>query len=86
MNHDRKREKSSDAKLAEQKVANAAKFISYKKNLTDKALTKIRNNIHDEEGMELSQKILEINTEFYTMWNYRRDTLKKFTEEKCLIL
>lgn len=52
------------------------------KNLTDKALTKIRNNIHDEEGMELSQKILEINTEFYTMWNYRRDTLKKFTEEK----
>jgi len=55
MNHDRKREKSSDAKLAEQKVANAAKFISYK-NLTDKALTKIRNNIHDEEGMELSQK------------------------------
>jgi len=36
MNHDRKREKSSDAKLAEQK----AKFASYK-NLTDKALTKV---------------------------------------------
>jgi len=34
------------------------------------------------EVLDLSAKLLELNTEFYTLWNYRREILSSLLKEK----
>jgi hypothetical protein len=40
-------------------------------------------NILSAESFGLTQKILEINPEFYTLWNFRRDIILHMTEKGC---
>ncbi|TRM57599.1 hypothetical protein BD626DRAFT_514411 [Schizophyllum amplum] len=43
--------------------------------LNDAILTKKRNHEMTREAFDLTTKMLEINPEFYTVWNYRRNIL-----------
>jgi hypothetical protein len=36
----------------------------------------------DENALAATKKVLEMNTEFYTLWNYRRQILEKWAQEK----
>jgi len=40
-------------------------------------MKKKSNLVFDEGGMELSAKIIEYNSEYYSSWNYRREFFKK---------
>ena len=51
------------------KLLAAAKFNA----LSDAFLGMKRAGKHDEEALKLSMKVLELNPEFYTAWNFRRE-------------
>lgn len=41
-----------------------------------------KDNVADERALAASKKVLEMNTEHYTLWNYRRQVLEKWAQEK----
>jgi len=53
------------------KEAAAAKFNT----LSSAVLEMKRESKHDEESLKMSMKVLEINPEFYSAWNFRRQIL-----------
>jgi hypothetical protein len=55
--------------VSQAKLAAAAKFNA----LADAVLGMKRAGKYDEEGLKLSMKVLELNPEFYTAWNFRRE-------------
>ncbi|KFM63459.1 Geranylgeranyl transferase type-2 subunit alpha, partial [Stegodyphus mimosarum] len=42
---------------------------------TNKIFSKREHGEYDEEGLELTGRLLEQNPDFYTLWNYRREIL-----------
>eukprot|EP01111_Echinosteliopsis_oligospora_P011199 TRINITY_DN3634_c0_g1_i1.p1 TRINITY_DN3634_c0_g1~~TRINITY_DN3634_c0_g1_i1.p1 ORF type:complete len:314 (-),score=69.66 TRINITY_DN3634_c0_g1_i1:1-942(-) len=50
--------------------------------LSDKFMHFNKNKIYNEEGLKIAKQTIEMNTEFYTVWNYRRRALESFSETK----
>jgi geranylgeranyl transferase type-2 subunit alpha len=70
MQHGRRKVAVSQEKLD----ARAQKALKYKA-LETTALELRTQHIHDAHSLEVSKKVLSVNPEFYTMWNYRREIL-----------
>eukprot|EP01064_Diplonema_japonicum_P029158 TRINITY_DN4643_c0_g2_i1.p1 TRINITY_DN4643_c0_g2~~TRINITY_DN4643_c0_g2_i1.p1 ORF type:complete len:332 (+),score=64.46 TRINITY_DN4643_c0_g2_i1:32-1027(+) len=68
--HDRKREEQSET----EKRNTAAKIAAYKK-LCELCIGMRKQNLHTLEAYKTVEKILLINPEFYTMWNYKKEIL-----------
>ncbi|KAI5960362.1 BET4 [Candida pseudojiufengensis] len=49
--------------------------IKYYRELTDYLLQSKKEHIYDEENFKLTTTLLNLNPEFYTIWNYRREIL-----------
>jgi len=45
---------------------------------------KHKANIYDKESLELTTQILQLNAEFYTLWNYRRKIFVAWKETKSI--
>ncbi|ETW85709.1 hypothetical protein HETIRDRAFT_470846 [Heterobasidion irregulare TC 32-1] len=60
----------------EKKQKEKAKLAAYLA-LTDKVLSKKKSNDWSGEAFELTSRLLNINPEFYTIWNYRRNILTR---------
>ena len=75
--HDRKREEQSEAS----KQLLAAKIGAYK-GLMEACLKLRGGKVYTAEALKMTDKILMINPEFYTMWNYRREILKHLIEQE----
>jgi hypothetical protein len=44
-----------------------------------------KDNVMDENALAATKKVLEMNTEYYTLWNYRRKILEKWAGEKYIL-
>lgn len=60
----------------EKKQKEKAKLAAYLA-LTDEVLSKKKSNDWSGEAFELTSRLLNINPEFYTIWNYRRNILTR---------
>nr|GAT59587.1 Rab geranylgeranyltransferase [Mycena chlorophos] len=74
--HGVKRVKHTPEQLAAKKVKEQAKIAEYVA-LSDEVLAKKAANDWSPEAFELTTRMLQINPEFYTVWNYRRNILLK---------
>lgn len=54
--------------------------INYYRKLNDLVLTNYRNNVFNEQAFKDTTQLLALNPQYYTIWNYRRQILKKFYE------
>ncbi|KAI0721632.1 rab-protein geranylgeranyltransferase [Cerioporus squamosus] len=70
--HGVKRVRYSREALAAQKERERAKLQEFQ-SLTAEVLS--RNSKYDKEAFDLTTRLLHVNPEFYTVWNYRRDIL-----------
>eukprot|EP00026_Physarum_polycephalum_P011444 Phypoly_transcript_11671.p1 GENE.Phypoly_transcript_11671~~Phypoly_transcript_11671.p1 ORF type:complete len:334 (+),score=48.20 Phypoly_transcript_11671:98-1099(+) len=52
--------------------------------VTDVAMSLYKDHVMDENALEATKKVLTMNTEFYTLWNYRRQILEKWAQEQTL--
>lgn len=59
----------------QQKLAREATKIKNYKALTQSILTKKENKVYNATAFDQTTEILNINPEFYTIWNYRRDII-----------
>lgn len=50
--------------------------------VTSKVFAKREAKEYDDEGLELTARILEKNPDFYTLWNYRREILLSLKDTK----
>eukprot|EP01083_Nonionella_stella_P040566 110054_1 len=66
----------SDAEKADRK-----RKIEKYRYLTSKVLNLRKQRSYSEESLKLCTTVLEINPEYYTMWNFRREILQKFFED-----
>ena len=41
-----------------------------------------QNGELDEEGLRLTGQLLIVNPDFYTLWNYRRETLQHLKDDR----
>jgi len=78
--HGRKRE--DEEKLTADQRSECQRKIGKYVALKDAVLAKRSTQALDEEAYQLSAKLLEINPDFYSLWNYRRDILNHFFETK----
>eukprot|EP00754_Rhynchopus_humris_P023241 Rhum_TRINITY_DN14827_c15_g1::Rhum_TRINITY_DN14827_c15_g1_i1::g.122135::m.122135/K14050/RABGGTA; geranylgeranyl transferase type-2 subunit alpha len=76
--HDRKREELND--VGKKKLA--AKITAYKE-LCKTCMALRKQRVYTPEALKLLDKILMVNPEFYTMWNYRRELLQALLEADC---
>lgn len=72
--HGVKRVRQSPEALAAKKEKEQAKLNSYLE-LTQTVLAKKKSKDWSGEAFDLTTKLLQVNPEFYTVWNYRRDIL-----------
>ncbi|GMM36806.1 Rab geranylgeranyltransferase [Saccharomycopsis crataegensis] len=72
--HGVKRQKY-DAELRKRKLAKDVAKIENYRGLTNQFFIKRDSNDHSLETFKLTSTILNINPEFYTVWNYRREIL-----------
>eukprot|EP01060_Flectonema_neradi_P000926 TRINITY_DN10547_c0_g1_i1.p1 TRINITY_DN10547_c0_g1~~TRINITY_DN10547_c0_g1_i1.p1 ORF type:complete len:337 (+),score=61.60 TRINITY_DN10547_c0_g1_i1:56-1012(+) len=68
--HDRKREEMTEAAKKQLMV----KIAAYRE-LYEKCLEMRKKKIYSETALKTLDKVLMINPEFYTMWNYRKEIL-----------
>lgn len=61
------------------KQAKDAPKIQKYRTLTDSVLDKRLNSSYNQESFDLTTKLLNLNPELYTIWNFRRDILSNFT-------
>lgn len=61
------------------KQAKDAPKIQKYRTLTDSVLDKQLNSSYNQESFDLTTKLLNLNPELYTIWNFRRDILSNFT-------
>jgi geranylgeranyl transferase type-2 subunit alpha len=60
-----------NASKPEEEAASAAKAVQLR-SLQSQFMTNHHDKIYTNEAIELSTKLLEINPEAYTAWNYRK--------------
>eukprot|EP00455_Lapot_gusevi_P011112 TRINITY_DN1510_c0_g1_i1.p1 TRINITY_DN1510_c0_g1~~TRINITY_DN1510_c0_g1_i1.p1 ORF type:complete len:318 (-),score=60.32 TRINITY_DN1510_c0_g1_i1:12-965(-) len=77
--HGRKRVDPNSVSV-EEKQEKQKKIAKYVK-LAETALLMRQNKIYTHEAFELTKKILEVNPEFYTLWNYRKEILLSLFEQ-----
>ncbi|GFT00358.1 geranylgeranyl transferase type-2 subunit alpha [Nephila pilipes] len=70
-------EEQAEAKRREQQEK-----LKIYSSVTGKIFAKREAEEHDEEGLELTARILEKNPDFYTLWNYRREILLSLKDTK----
>jgi geranylgeranyl transferase type-2 subunit alpha len=76
--HGRKRvDKSAPAEPEEERQERLKKIAKYTK-LSETVLGLRAAQVMTPEAFALTTKLLEINPEIYTLWNYRRDMLLHF--------
>uniref|UniRef100_A0A0K0F8V0 Geranylgeranyl transferase type-2 subunit alpha n=1 Tax=Strongyloides venezuelensis TaxID=75913 RepID=A0A0K0F8V0_STRVS len=63
-----------------QEKEKALKAVSYR-NLCNAINIKLKNEVYDEELMNLSAQILEKNPDVYTLWNVRKKYIEKVINE-----
>lgn len=69
--HHVKRVKQSKEAIEAKKQREQSKIKEYLA-LCDEVLTRKTSNDYSQDAFTLTQKLLQINPEFYTIWNYRR--------------
>ncbi|SMN18621.1 similar to Saccharomyces cerevisiae YJL031C BET4 Alpha subunit of Type II geranylgeranyltransferase required for vesicular transport between the endoplasmic reticulum and the Golgi [Maudiozyma saulgeensis] len=72
--HGVKRKQYSREILKQKHLQDQLKIKTYKE-LVDKTLDTRDNKIFTSESLGLTSKVLELNPEFNTVWNYRRDII-----------
>ena len=72
--------KKSD--ITPQKLQQMKENISKYKQLNESILKQKRNKIYNEQVLDKCSQILTINSEHYTIWNYRREILLHLFENK----
>ena len=72
--------KKSD--LTKEKLDKIQKNVDKYKKLNESVLQNKKNGIYSDETFNLCDKILTINSEHYTVWNYRREHLLAFFKLK----
>jgi len=79
--HGVKREKASEEVAIAQKVITLERITNYN-NAVAGVMEKRKANILDEETLKQINKILEINPDFYSLWNYRKTILLELFSKK----
>ncbi|KAG2075993.1 rab-protein geranylgeranyltransferase [Suillus decipiens] len=72
--HNVKRNIQTPQALAEKKQREKSKIDEFLA-LTDDVLSRKKKQEWSDDAFELTQRLLQINPEFYTVWNYRRNIL-----------
>ncbi|KAJ7074238.1 rab-protein geranylgeranyltransferase [Mycena amicta] len=72
--HGVRRVRQTPEALAANKVKEQAKIAEYLA-LSDEVLSKKASNDWSREALDLTTRLLQLNPEFYTVWNYRRHIL-----------
>ncbi|KAF4614599.1 hypothetical protein D9613_002906 [Agrocybe pediades] len=72
--HGIKRTRLTDADREARKQKERSKIEEFTK-LTDAALSKKKSQDWSRESFDLTTRLLQVNPEFYTIWNYRRDIM-----------
>ncbi|KAG2348523.1 rab-protein geranylgeranyltransferase [Suillus weaverae] len=72
--HSVKRSRQTPEALAEKKRREKSKIDEFLA-LTDDVLSRKKKQDWSNDAFELTQRLLQINPEFYTVWNYRRNIL-----------
>ncbi|KAJ7582596.1 rab-protein geranylgeranyltransferase [Mycena floridula] len=72
--HNVKRVKQSREAIEAQKLKEKSKITAYLA-LSDEILTRKKSGDYSKEAFDLTTRILQLNPEFYTVWNYRRNIL-----------
>ncbi|KAI5953403.1 BET4 [Candida jiufengensis] len=52
--------------------------IKYYRDLTDYLLQSKKDHVYNEENFKLTTTLLNLNPEFYTTWNYRREIIDNY--------
>ncbi|GME89044.1 unnamed protein product [[Candida] boidinii] len=76
--HGIKRKTFTKEELLKKQAKDAPKIQKYR-TLTDSVLDKQLNSSYNQESFDLTTKLLNLNPELYTIWNFRRDILSNFT-------
>lgn len=58
-----------------EQLAKVEKKTRLLKAATDEVLTRNAQKRYDDQSLIMSAKLLRLNPEIYTVWNYRRDAL-----------
>jgi len=74
-----RRVKTSIEVEKEKKQAELIKIQKYQQ-LTDQIAKMRKENIFNKAAMELSAKLLEMSSEFYSIWNYRKQILLHYSQ------
>lgn len=69
-----RKQKYTAEQLAEKRALEKGKIDAYR-GLSTAVNTFRKDGKHDKEALEQNTKLIKINPEFYTMWNYRREIL-----------
>ncbi|OWB50897.1 hypothetical protein B5S27_g2450 [[Candida] boidinii] len=78
VSHGIKRKTYTKEELLKKQAKDAPKIQKYR-TLTDSVLDKQLNSSYNQESFDLTTKLLNLNPELYTIWNFRRDILTNFT-------
>ncbi|KXN90513.1 Geranylgeranyl transferase type-2 subunit alpha [Leucoagaricus sp. SymC.cos] len=70
--HSVRRTRTSKEEAEAQKKREQSKIAEYLA-LTDQVLSRKKQKYWSEDALELTSKLLQVNPEFYTIWNYRRN-------------
>eukprot|EP01133_Synstelium_polycarpum_P007478 gene7478-8749_t len=77
--------KTSEEKAKAMKEREILQIAEYRKVVSDYELHKESGELN-EAGLAVSKKVLEINPEYYSIWNYRRDLFVHFETVKSALL
>lgn len=68
--------------IKKQREARDVKRIKHYRALQDKVLNLKNEKTYTADSFKLTTELLQLNPEFYTVWNYRRDIISNhFTKE-----
>ncbi|EIN07715.1 rab-protein geranylgeranyltransferase [Punctularia strigosozonata HHB-11173 SS5] len=76
MSHGVKRARQSPEAVAARKQKEQAKLNEYI-SLTDTIFSKKKSEDWSQDAFQLTTRLLQLNPEFYTIWNYRRNIMTK---------
>ncbi|CAN6673189.1 geranylgeranyl transferase type-2 subunit alpha [Trichomonascus vanleenenianus] len=74
--HNVRKKRTTEEQAARKKEVEKHKIQEYRK-LVDQYLTSRKNGAYDDEALKLTTTLLNWNPETYSVWNYRREILKK---------
>ncbi|KIM57061.1 hypothetical protein SCLCIDRAFT_1219726 [Scleroderma citrinum Foug A] len=72
--HNVRRVRQSEAAIRARKEREKSKIAEYL-TLTDDVMSRKKNKDWSREAFDITQCLLQVNPEFYTVWNYRRNIM-----------